>query len=593
MHQTSPPGLDAAVETVRDRKDRWAALPVADRIILLRRASALTLAAAEDQVRAACEAKSLAFDSPASSEEWLSGPLPVVRTIRLLIETLTAIQRTGSPPIRPGAIRRRPNGQLAVEVVPASRIERFLYPGTRAEVWLEPDVAGRLKSAPTGAERAGRVQSAPTGAERAGRLQSVPTRDLGGGRLQPAQAGKVALVLAAGNVAAIGPTDVLHKLFVENQVCIVKMHPVNDYLGPFIERGFAPFVDEGYMRFVYGGPAEGAYLVHHPDVDEIHVTGSVATHDAIVWGDTPNDRARHKRAGTPQVQKRVTSELGCVTPVIVLPGAWSDRELDYQAQNVATMIAINASCNCNAAKTLMTWKAWPQRQAFLRRIEEILASLPPRTAYYPGSADKFAAFLRAHPEAKRLAEPSEGVIPWTSIFDVDSARAGDIVFCEEAWCPIIAETALAAGDEGQFLDEAVRFCNDRLWGTLSCTLIAHPKTQARLGDRFERAIETLRYGTVSVNHWCAIGFVFSVTPWGAAPGHTLQDVGSGIGMVHNPLMLDRPVKSVIRGPFTQCPRPIWFVTHRSAHIVARRMTEFEAQPSWRKLLPIAWHAMRA
>lgn len=400
-------------------------------------------------------------------------------------------------------------------------------------------------------------------------------------------------MLAAGNVAAIGPTDVLHKLFVENQVCIVKMHPVNDYLGPFIERGFAPFVDEGYVRFVYGGPAEGAYLVHHPDVDEIHVTGSVATHDAIVWGDTPNDRARHKRAGTPQVQKRVTSELGCVTPVIVLPGAWSDRELDFQAQNVATMIAINASCNCNAAKTLVTWKGWPQRQTFLRRIEEILASLPPRKAYYPGSAEKFAAFLRAHPEAKRLAEPSEGVIPWTSIFDVDSARAGDIVFCEEAWCPIIAETALAAGDEGQFLDEAVRFCNDRLWGTLSCTLIAHPKTQARLGDRFERAIETLRYGTVSVNHWCALGFVFSVTPWGAAPGHTLQDVGSGIGMVHNPLMLDRPVKSVIRGPFTQCPRPIWFVTHRSAHIVARRMTEFEAQPSWRKLLPIAWHAMRA
>lgn len=35
---------------------------------------------------------------------------------------------------------------------------------------------------------------------------------------------------------------------------------------------------------VYGGGKEGAYLVNHPIVANIHLTGSAATYDAIVWG---------------------------------------------------------------------------------------------------------------------------------------------------------------------------------------------------------------------------------------------------------------------------------------------------------------------
>jgi hypothetical protein len=37
--------------------------------------------------------------------------------------------------------------------------------------------------------------------------------------------GKVALVLGAGNVASIGPMDVLYKLFVEDQVVLLKTNP--------------------------------------------------------------------------------------------------------------------------------------------------------------------------------------------------------------------------------------------------------------------------------------------------------------------------------------------------------------------------------
>ena len=86
--------------------------------------------------------------------------------------------------------------------------------------------------------------------------------------------GAVALVLGAGNVASIGPLDVVYKFFVEGQVCILKMNPVNEYLGPFIEEAFAEFIERGYLELAYGGADVGAYLTDHEGIDEIHITGS-------------------------------------------------------------------------------------------------------------------------------------------------------------------------------------------------------------------------------------------------------------------------------------------------------------------------------
>ncbi len=38
------------------------------------------------------------------------------------------------------------------------------------------------------------------------------------------------------------------------------------------------------MEVVYGGAREGAFLCNHPLVRSIHLTGSAATFDAVVWG---------------------------------------------------------------------------------------------------------------------------------------------------------------------------------------------------------------------------------------------------------------------------------------------------------------------
>ena len=49
-------------------------------------------------------------------------------------------------------------------------------------------------------------------------------------------------------------------------------------------KAYAPLVEAGYVEVVYGGTKEGAFLTNHDIVKSIHLTGSTATYDAVVWG---------------------------------------------------------------------------------------------------------------------------------------------------------------------------------------------------------------------------------------------------------------------------------------------------------------------
>ncbi len=63
-----------------------------------------------------------------------------------------------------------------------------------------------------------------------------------------------------------------------------------------MEVAFRALIDAGYLRIVYGGAEEGAYLCNHPGVDEIHITGSDKTFDAIVWVPAPRAPRAKRRA---------------------------------------------------------------------------------------------------------------------------------------------------------------------------------------------------------------------------------------------------------------------------------------------------------
>jgi hypothetical protein len=551
---SSRQAMDAALATLRARKVIWASLPLLDKIDLLRQLRRTFFAVAEEWVAACQRAEGLSPDDPRGGEEWIAGPYFVLRNQRLLQEALVSMSVHGVPRI-PGPVRRLPDGRAAAQVVPVDVWDRIFYPGLTAEVWMEPGVT---------------PEDLPA-------TQAVAYRE-------ELPRGKVALVLSGGNVSSIGPMDALYKLFVDNEVVALKAHPVNDYLGPLLERGFRPLVEGGFLRVLYGGTEEGAYLCEHEAVDTLHITGSHNSYDAIVFGSGEEGR-RRKAAGTPRNARPFTAELGNVSPVIVVPGLWNADDIAYHAENVATMLTNNAGYNCNAARVLVLHREWPQRTAFLDAVRAILRQVPPRRAYYPGARERFAAFLAAHPEAELYGEAGPDELPWAFAADLDPGDRGARAFTTEAFCSFFGAVALPAPSAAAFLERATDFCNETTWGSLNVTLLVHPTTEAspETGPAVERAIAELRYGTVAVNHWAATGYALVATPWGAYPGNTPQDIRSGIGVVHNTSMFSRVEKGVVRAPFRARPKPVWFATHRTSHHLLRRLTAFEAAPAPWKL----------
>jgi acyl-CoA reductase-like NAD-dependent aldehyde dehydrogenase len=553
--------LDDAIGVLRDKARPFARLSAAARAGLLRACIPRIREVVPRWVEAALRAKGLTAGTPSASEELLAGPLPVLRNARLLAASLDGIAAFGKPKL-PRTVRQSKDGSAVVPVFPSDGLDAALFAGFSCDVRMLPE----LSPSAVGDRQASFY-----------------------GKKDPE--GAVSLVLGAGNVSSIPPMDAFYKMFVDGSVCLLKMNPVNEYLGPFYEEALRPLVDAGYLRIVYGGGEVGAYLTNHPGIDDIHITGSDRTHDLIVWGPEGAERDRRKAAKDPLLKKTITSELGCVTPVIFVPGNFSEGELDFVAQNLASMVTNNASCNCNAAKMLITSKAWPQREALLGKVRAILERVPPRKAYYPGAFDRYERLAGGRGE--KLGKAGKDELPWALVFGLDSADKDERLFSTEPFCPIFSETTLDESDPAAFLKAATDFANDRLWGTLSAVVMVHPKTEKdpAVATALERSIADLRYGAVGVNHWSALVYATVTPPWGAHPSSTLENVQGGLGWVHNTFMLEGIEKAVMRSPLTVTPKPPWFVTHKNSHVVAEKMVAMEAEPSWLKVPGIALAAL--
>jgi aldehyde dehydrogenase (NAD(P)+) len=556
--------LDKAIARVREGAKKFVNLTLDERVRLARTMQAGYLRIARASVEAACTAKGIPLGTPMEGEEWTLGPWFVVRHLRLLAQSLRSLEKTRNTPV--GKVGRTADQRLSVQVFPAGAIDGLLFQGVRADVHLQAGVT------------ASEMENSRA------RFYKKPDHD-----------GRVVLVLGGGNVNGIPSLDVLTKMFNEGKTCILKMNPVNAYLGPLLEEAFADAIRQGFLAIVYGGAEEGSYLVNHPDVDEVHLTGSDRTFDSIVWGPPGPEREARKQQGRPVLQKPVTAELGNVSPVIVVPGAYSEKQLLYQAEDVAAGLTCNASFDCNANKVLILSKGWPQREAFLAGVERALSRAATRRAYYPGAQDRWRSYSKDRASIRRFGDETGDVLPWTLVRDLDSKDREERAFASESFCSILFETELESADPVEFLDRAVQFANERLWGTLSAGLVVHPKSMKDpvIGSAVEYAITSLRYGAVTLNAWSGYLFAFLTPPWGAHPSSTLGDIQSGNGWVHNTAMLEGIEKAVLRHPITAMPKPTYFPSHRSAHVLMPRMTALEENASWKKVPGVMAAAMRA
>jgi hypothetical protein len=560
---TSPRQLDAMVARLREAAPAFVRLSMTDRIALAQSMQAGYLRIARPSVEAACAAKGISADSPVAGEEWATGPWSVVRHLRLVTESLRSIQKTGTTQI--GRTGRNADGRLTVRVFPTNRIDGMLFSGQTIDVHLLPGVNEESLEASRASFYKGRKHE-----------------------------GRTVLVLGAGNIASIPAMDVVTKLFNEGSVCLLKMNPVNSYLGPFIEEAFADAIAGGFLEVAYGGAEEGAYLAQHRGIDEIHLTGSAATYDAIVWGPPGPERDARKARNQPVLTKPVTAELGNVSPVLVVPGPYTEKELAFRAENIAGAVTCNASFLCNSAKMLITPKAWEQRQSLLGALERILASVPARKAYYPGADQRWQRLAGGRDRVRNIGSPAQGELPWTILSGLDATDAGEAAFTTEPFCSILSETEVGSDDPVEYLDRAVDFANNRLWGTLSADIVVHPKSlkDPSVAEALERAISRLRYGAVTVNSWTGFVYAFGSPPWGGYPGSSPADIQSGNGWVHNTPMLEGIEKAVLRHPLTIVPKPATFPSHRTAHRLMQRITALEERASWSKVPGVIAAAMR-
>jgi len=105
--------------------------------------------------------------------------------------------------------------------------------------------------------------------------------------------------------------------------------------------------------------------------------------------------------------------------------------------------------------------------------------------------------------------------------------------------------------------------NERCFGSLSVAVLVSPDVMEKLPDELDRAIASLRYGSIAVNGPSNVTFAIQRLPWGAFPGNSPKDIGSGNGFVHNTTLLDEPQKGVLWFPWRECKKPFWDMTQAS------------------------------
>jgi hypothetical protein len=487
--------------------------------------------------------KGLSKDSVWRAEDLLSGPSVVARQLQLTRQTLQAIQTQGRPSL-PARPVRLANEQLAVPVFPATGLfDSLTFMGIHANVRMQPGVTVK---------------------DLHGQLPQIAEND---------DLSKITAVLGAGNVSSIPVTDSLNRIMFEGSRVFLKLNPVNEYLSPVFDRAFAPLIEAGLLRIVKGGAEVGEAMIAHPSVHAVHITGATTTHDAIVWGRDPAEQQRRRQANEPLLKKQVTSELGNVTPWIIVPGEYSMRQLQSQAQHIAASITNNASFNCLATKMIITWKRWPQRDTFLQLVQHHLAQTPMRPAYYPGAVQRFQRFSGTE------IQPDEfGCLPWTLLLNQRIQDRPEL-FTEESFVCVCAETSLDCDTPVGFLSKATEFVNHQMTGTLCATVTVPTAFRQQHQNVFRECLSKLRYGSVCVNQWSGIAYGLTSPPWGAYPGATLQNIQSGLGNVHNTFLLDQIEKTVLEGPLVNFPKPVWFPSHRNSVQVATRLVQLYHRPN--------------
>lgn len=510
--------IDQYLRTLDDNKLKWARrVPLDKKIEMLQQAMESISKYKQEWVEQDLLARHIPYGHWSTAEsEWQ--PSSALFACGLILDGLKLFSQ--SKELRQPLLKAHQDGDhVVIETFPRDKEEELRIPGYRGEIHL---IEG-------------------TKVEELASYQARRYRD------ENFQ-GAVSLILGAGNVSTISITDIVHKLLVENEVVLYKSNPVLEYLGPLLEKIFEPFVKEGVLRVVIGGAKEGAYLVSHPLVDNIHMTGSDKTFEAIVFGSGEQGR-RNKKLNKPINKRPVTAELGNVSPVIIIPGDWTENDFDEQADKLVSMFAGFNSYTCLTLRVIILPKGWNGSEKLMKLFSEKLRARQPAVNYYPGTDKTISDALSFYPKAQIFGDWDSKRQAYIIATGLDAAK-DEAAFKREFWASFTSQTEIDGSTKDEYLNNAVEFANEKLWGTLSAVILVDPVTEKELEIKgsLKRAIHNLRYGTVAINSHAGMTFAMG-NPWGGYPGSTYDNIQSGNCFVSNKFMLDHIEKGFVYGPF--------------------------------------------
>jgi len=489
-------------------------------------------------------------DTIAEGEEWLGGPFASVFGMQYYMETLKDINK----PLKTDSYNDSLN---TYKVFPNNILEKIFFPFISAEVKFNKNISFKEFEEYRGY---------------AMRYKHEPA---------------ITLVLGAGNVSCIPLLDTIYHLVAKRSVVYIKLNPVNDYLLPVFEKVFENFIALGYVVVSKGSLEESQYMVSHKGIDHIHLTGSDETYEHIVYGKKLSDDEKKLKTLNKINNKSFSSELGNVTPIIIHPGKWTNSELKFQARKIITAKLNNGGFNCISAQIVILPDGWKHTDKLMNYVKHYMKKVDDRFSYYPKSIDvlnnleKDKSYERLNDESCATPHLSREI------------KAYSKYETSEIWGTSIYFKKIDFKNDTDYANKVIDYCNDTLWGNLGVTVLIKKHNNKRNKSITNIYVNNLKYGTVAINEWSAIGFIIPALPWGGYPGNKDNDIQSGKDFVHNSLFFESVQNGIVYSKFrmSNIIDPLWFVTNKKGKKVFKNLTYFQIDKSIINFIKLAFSAV--
>ena len=487
--------------------------------------------------------------TPAEGEEWLGGPFASVLATQYYIKSLT-----NDDDLDEGNFN---NSENSYKVFPNNFIERITFPFINAKVYFNKSMSF----------------------EDINKFRGFSKRY----DIEPS----ITLVLGAGNFSSIPYLDVLYHLITRRSVILLKLNPVNDYLKPVFEKVFKNFIERGYIIVTNGNINESKYMATHPGINHIHLTGSDKTYEDIVYGRELTGNERSIKTVPKVNSKPITSELGNVTPIIIHPGKWSTSDIKYQARKIVTGKLNNNGFNCIAAQVVVLPDGWGHTETLIKYVKYYMNKAKDRKAYYPDSIERLTK-LEKDKSYERVNSLS-----CTTPHLTREIKAYNKYELDEVWSSTIYFRKIAYSNAEDYVKKSIDYCNNELWGNLGVSVIKKNHNNKFNKHITNSYIENLKYGTIAINEWAAIGYIIPQLPWGGFPGNKDNDIQSGQSVVHNSMLFESPLKGIVETKFriSRLIDPPWFITNRKSRRLFMNLTYFQINNTKINLIKLIFSAL--